>query len=103
MHSDQDSQYTATRFKDLLVQQGALQSMSRRGNCYDNANAETFWSRFKADPPDGGSFPGLAEAKLEIIHHIAYHNDNRRHYALGYLDPNHFQTHLQTTSQLCQA
>ncbi len=41
--------------------------MSRRGNCYDNAHAESFWSRFKAELIDGGRFPGLAEARLEII------------------------------------
>ncbi|GAB3858082.1 hypothetical protein GCM10028822_32810 [Hymenobacter terrigena] len=45
--------------------------MSRRGNCYDNAHAESFKSRFKAELLDGGSFPGLAEAKLEISHLIA--------------------------------
>jgi putative transposase len=74
--------------------------MSRRGNCYDNAHAESFWSRFKAELLDGGSFPGLAEAKLEISHHIAYYNAERRH---SYLAPNLFETQLQTTSQLCPA
>ena len=103
IHSDQGSQYTATRFKDLIAQHGARQSMSRRGNCYDNAHAESFWSRFKAELLDGGSFPGLAEARLEISHHIAYYNAERRHSALGYLAPNHFETHLQTTSQFCPA
>ncbi len=103
VHSDQGSQYTATRFKDLLARHGAVQSMSRRGNCYDNAHAESFWSRFKAELLDGGSFPGLAEAKLEISHHIAYYNAERRHSALGYQAPNHFELHLQTTSQLCPA
>ena len=48
--------------------------MSQRGNCYDNAHAELFWSSFKAELLDGGRFPGLAEAKLEISHHIAYYN-----------------------------
>lgn len=52
--------------------------MSRRGNCYDNAHAESFWSLFKAELLDGGSFPGLTEAKLEISHHIAYYNAERR-------------------------
>lgn len=103
VHSDQGSQYTATRFKALVAQHGALQSMSRRGNCYDNAHAESFWSRFKAELLDGGCFPGLAEAKLEISHHIAYYNAERRHSALGYCSPNHFETRLQTTSQLCPA
>jgi transposase InsO family protein len=77
--------------------------MSRRGNCYDNAHAESFWSRFKAELLDCGSFPGLAEAKLEIGHHIAYYNAERRHSALGYRAPNHFETRLQTTTQLCPA
>ncbi|WP_165768323.1 IS3 family transposase [Hymenobacter amundsenii] len=99
VHSDQGSQYTATRFKDLLARHGAVQGMNRRGNCYDNAHAESFWSRLKAELLDGGSFPGLAEAKLEISHHIA----ERRHSLLGYRSPNHFETQLQTTSQLCPA
>ena len=108
VHSDQGSQYTATRFKDLVSKHGALQSMSRRGNCYDNAlpgttHAESFWSRFKAELLDGGSFPGLAEAKLEISHHVAYYNAERRHSSLGYHSPNHFESQLQTTSQLCPA
>ena len=77
--------------------------MSRRGNCYDNAHAELFWSCFKAELLDGGHFPRLAEAKLEISHHVAYYNAERRHSALGCLAPNHFGTHLQTTSQLCPA
>ena len=42
VHSDQGSQYTATRFKDLLARHGAVQSMSRRGNCYDKAHVESF-------------------------------------------------------------
>ncbi|ALW87215.1 hypothetical protein AUC43_03975 [Hymenobacter sedentarius] len=73
--------------------------MSRRGNCYDNAHAESFWSRFKAELLDGVRFPGLAEAQLEISHHIA----ERRHSSLGYHSPNHFEKQLQTTSQLCPA
>ena len=94
---------TATRFKDLIAKHGALQSMSRRGNCDDNAQAESFRSRCKAELFDGGSFPGLTEARLEISHHIAYYNAERRHSALGYCSPNHFKTQLQTTSQFCPA
>jgi hypothetical protein len=103
VHSDQGSQYTATRFKELVAKHGAKQSMSRRGNCYDNAHAESFWRRFKAELLDGGSFPGLAEARLEISYHIAYYNAERRHSALGHHSPNHFESQLQTTSQLCPA
>ena len=70
VHSDQGSQHTATRFKDLLARHGAVQSMNRRGNCCDNAYAKSFWSHFKAELLDGGSFPSLAEAQLEISHYI---------------------------------
>ncbi|HEX8327125.1 MAG TPA: DDE-type integrase/transposase/recombinase [Hymenobacter sp.] len=83
VHSDRGSQYTATRFKQLLLRYGARQSMSRRGNCYDNAHAKPFWSRFKAELLDDGHFPGLTEARLDISHHIAYYNAERRHSALG--------------------
>ena len=76
---------------------------SRRGNCYDNAHAESFWNRLKTERLDGGHFPGLAEAKLEIGHYIAYHNAERRHSALAYQSPNRFETLLQTTSQFCPA
>jgi len=103
VHSDQGSQYTATRFKNLVTRFGALQSMSWRGNRYNNAHAESVWSRFKAELLDGGSFSGLAEAKLEVSYHIAYYNAERRYSALSYQSPNHFGTQLQTTSQLCPA
>ena len=108
VHSDQGSQYTATRFKQLLTRYGAQQSMNRRGNCYDNAlpgttHAESFWSRLKTELLDGGSFRNLTEARLEISHYLAYYNAERRHSALGYLAPNHFETHFQPTSQLCAA
>ena len=85
-----------------------MQSTSRRGNCCGNAlpgttHVESFWSRFKAELLDGGSFPGLAEAKLEISHHVAYYNAERRHLALGYHSPNHFEAQFKTTPQLCPA
>ena len=103
VHSDQGSQYTATRFRELLTQHGATQSMSRRGNCYDNAQAESFWSRLKTELLDGGSFSDLEEARLELSHYIAYYNDERRHSAFSYQAPNRFETQLQTTVQTCPA
>ena len=56
-------------------------------------HTESFWSRFKTGLLDGGSFPGLAEAR----------SAERRHSALGYHSPNRFETFLQTTSQFCPA
>ena len=103
IHSDQGSQYVATNFKALVARHEAVQSMSRRGNCYDNAHAESFWSRLKTELLDGGSFRNLAQARLEISHYIAYYNAERRHSALGYLAPNHFEINFLTASQLCAA
>jgi putative transposase len=100
VHSDQGSQYSATNCKALVARYKAVQSRSRRGNCYDNAHAESFWSRLKTELLDGGNLP---EARLEISHYLAYYNAERRHSALGYLAPNHFETHFQTASQLCAA
>ena len=101
VYFDQGSQYAATRFKALLTRHEALQSMSLRGNCYDNVHAESFWSRLKTELLAGSSFRNLTEAQLEISHYIAYHNAERRHSALGYLAPNHFKTHFQPASQRC--
>jgi putative transposase len=103
VHSDQGSQYSATTFKALVARHEALQSRSRRGNCYDNAHAESFWNRLKTELLDGGSFRNLSEARLEISHYLAYYNAERRHSALGYLAPNHFESHFQPASQLCAA
>ena len=103
VHSDQGSQYSATNFKLLVTRHQAVQRMGRRGNCYDNAHAESFWSRLKTELLDGGSFRNLSEARLEISHYLAYYNAERRHSALGYLAPNHFETRCQTMSQLCAA
>lgn len=85
----------------MLTRHRAVQRTSRRGNCYDNAHAESFWSRLKIELLDGGSFPGLAEARLEVSHYIAYYNAERRHSARGYPSHNSFETHLPTMSQRC--
>jgi len=103
MHSDQGSQYAATTFKHLLARHNLTQSRSRRGNCYDNAHAESFWRRLKTELFDGGRFANLTEARLEVSHYLAYYNAERRHSARGYLAPNHFETQLQTTFQRCPA
>lgn len=93
----------ATRFKALLVRHRVVQSRSRRGNCYDNAHAKSFWSRLKTELLNGGSFPGLAEARLKTSRYVTYYNAVRRHSSLAYQSPNRFETHLQTTAQLCAA
>ena len=74
--------------------------MSRRGNCYANAYAESFWSRLKTGLLASGSFRSLSEARLEISHYLAYYHAECQHSALGDLIPNHFGVHFQATSRL---
>ncbi|GAA4367891.1 hypothetical protein GCM10023185_40160 [Hymenobacter saemangeumensis] len=77
--------------------------MVRRSKCYANSHAEPFWSHFKVKLLDGGHFHDLAEAKLEVSHHIACNNAERRHSALDYLALNQFVIQLNNTSLLCLA
>lgn len=100
VHFDQGGQYAATNFKHLLARHDLTQSMSRCGNCYDNAHAESFWSRLKTELLDGGRFANLTGSRLEVSQYIAYYNAGRRHSAFGNLAPTHFETHLQSMSRL---
>jgi transposase InsO family protein len=96
IHTDQGSQYAAVEYRRLLYTGGFRQSMSRRGNCYDNAQAESFFSRFKAELLENGSFESMEQAKSEIFSYIeGYYNRVRIHSSLGYLSPLEFEKHLE--------
>lgn len=70
--------------------------MSAKGNCYDNAQAESFFSRFKAELIEGGIFESIKEARTEIFSYIeGYYNRIRRHSALGYKSPLEFEKELK--------
>ena len=70
IHSDQGSQYAAVEYRRLLYVGGFRQSMSRRGNCYDNAQAESFFSRFKAELVENGIFESVEDARSEVLSYI---------------------------------
>jgi transposase InsO family protein len=70
IHTDQGSQYAAVEYRRLLYIFGFRQSMSRRGNCYDNAQAESFFSRFKAELVENGVFESVEEARSEVFTYI---------------------------------
>lgn len=92
VHTDQGSQYVSNNFRSLLEATGCRQSMSRRGNCYDNAQAESFFSRYKAELLEGGAFADIAQARGETFSYIeGYYNRERRHSALGYKTPEEFE------------
>ena len=92
VHTDQGSQYVSNRFRALLQANRCRQSMSRRGNCYDNAQAESFFSRYKAELLEGGLFEDVSQARSESFSYIeGYYNQKRRHSALGYRTPEEFE------------
>jgi transposase InsO family protein len=97
IHSDRGSQYAANGFCLLLQTKGLRQSMSGRGNCYDNAQAESFFSRFKAELIEGGVFEDIEQARIEIFSYIeGYYNRIRLHSGLGYRSPIEYEKELKT-------
>ena len=96
LHSDQGSQYGSGDFTQACNDMGIAQSMSRKGNCWDNAPQESFFSNFKAE------FSVQSESNLSVIqqklaeHLYGYYNTNRRHSSLGYLSPVAFENKGQT-------
>ena len=96
IHSDRGSQYSSNGFRKLLSKHGLRQSMSGKGNCYDNAQAESFWSRLKTELLEGGAFRSIEEARSEVFSYIeGYYNQVRRHSAIGYLSPAEFERNLE--------
>ncbi len=70
--------------------------MSGKGNCYDNAQAESFFSRFKAELVENGIFESVEEAKSEVFSYIeGYYNRTRLHSSLGYKSPIQFENELK--------
>lgn len=97
IHSDRGSQYASTGFRQLLGKEGLRQSMSGKGNCYDNAQAESFFSRFKAELVENGVFEDFDQARSEIFSYIeGYYNLRRLHSSLGYKSPIEFEMELKT-------
>jgi putative transposase len=95
IHTDRGSQYASTEYRRLLYINGFRQSMSRRGNCYDNAQAESFFSRFKAELIQEGIFETAEDAKSETFSYVeGYYNRTRIHSALG-KSPMQFEKELK--------
>lgn len=92
VHSDGGGQYGGKQVRSLLSLHGFRQSMTRKDNHYDNAQAESLFSRFKAELLDGGLFYGLADARMQSFEYIdGYYNTIRRHSSLGNISPLEFE------------
>lgn len=102
-HSDRGGQYVSDELRKLIENFHIRQSMSRADDPYDNAFAESFWSRFKAEVLEDGAFLDVADARTEIFEYIeVYYNRVRRHSSLGYKSPLRFESdyYLKLASQL---
>jgi len=87
-HSDRGSQYTCGDYRDVLDEHGVLCSMSRKGDCWDNAVAESFFKTLKVERVNDRDYWTREEAQTDIIDYIErFYNRKRRHSYLGYVSP----------------
>ena len=91
-HSDRGSQYTSDAYRALLAEAGATVSMSRTGNCYDNAVTESFFGTLKGECIERTSFQTRGQARQTIFEYVeCFYNRVRRHSTLGYVSPAAFE------------
>jgi putative transposase len=91
-HSDRGSQYCSIDYQALLRSKGILISMSGKGNCSDNAMVETFFKTLKSELIWRTIYQTRDQAEIAIARYIdGFYNPIRRHSALGYLSPAHFE------------
>ena len=91
-HSDRGSQYASDDYQALLTKFGMQASMSRKGNCYDNAPMESFFGTFKTELTFDRDYATRYEARLDIFEYIeVFYNPYRRHSALGYKSPANYE------------
>jgi len=91
-HSDRGSQYASGDYQQVLAAAGIVSSMSRRGNCWDNAVAESFFATVKVELVHDATWATRAAARAELFEYIeVFYNGQRRHSSLGYLSPRAFE------------
>jgi putative transposase len=91
-HSDRGSQYTSQGYQSLLKQYGIEISMSRKGDCYDNALMESFFGTFKEECVERQTLKTRAEARQVIFEYLeVFYNRQRKHSSLGYVSPANYE------------
>lgn len=95
VHSDRGTQFASSAYRQILAEHGLIASMSRKGNCYDNAYIESFWSSLKYEVVYHRSFATRGEAAAAIFDYIeTFYNRTRLHSSLGYKSPAAFESEL---------
>jgi putative transposase len=94
-HSDRGSQYASDDFSKLLKECGITPSMSRKGNCWDNACAETLFASLKVERLHGMRFTSIRQAKDEVLDWLLWYNQTRMHSTLNYVSPMQFERDWQ--------
>ncbi len=95
-HSDRGSQYCSKDFQGLLEKNRIKPSMSRKGDCWDNSVAESFFGSLKTERVFGSPYLTREEAKRDVIDYIEmFYNSRRRHSYLGYFCPNDFEKEME--------
>lgn len=102
-HSDRGSQYAAGNYRKALQARGITVSMSRKGDCWDNAPMESVNGTLKVECVHGEHFRTRAEAQQALVEYIGYYNTERRHSALGNVSPAAFEQHWHDTSLTASA
>ncbi len=91
-HSDRGSQYCSADFQAMLVTYGMISSMSRKGNCWDNSVAESFFGSLKTERVFFSNYKTRDDARRDVIDYIEmFYNSRRRHSYLGYVSPREFE------------
>lgn len=96
LHSDQGWQYRMGHYRQMLKEHSATISMSRKGNCYDNAVAESFFATLKSEMFHGEEFQSVEHLKASIIDYIKYYNNDRIKLSLGGMSPVAYRINQQS-------
>jgi len=100
-HSDRGSQYASHDYRELLRDNGIVCSMSRKGNCWDNAVAESFFATIKKELIHRRPWPTVRLAREAIAEYIeVFYNRKRRHSTLGYVSPAEFEKEFELEAEL---
>jgi putative transposase len=103
VHTDRGSQYCGEAFQDTLRAYGMVSSMSRKGNCWDNAPTESLWSRLKAARVHGVKFATHQQAINAVMDWLHFYNQKRLHSTLDYVSPMQFEAAWHTAQSTLAA